>query len=55
MLHNICEEHGDNFIEEHIDRQFNIQPPRQAFPEHGEPEGADVRAAIMSYFSRREE
>ena len=54
VLHNICEEHGDNFIEEN-DRQFNIQPPGQVLPEHGELEGADIRAAIMTYFNRREE
>ena len=54
VFHNICEENGDNFIEEN-DRQFNIQPPGQVLPEHGELEGADIRAAIMTYFNRREE
>ncbi|XP_077056092.1 uncharacterized protein LOC143707263 [Siphateles boraxobius] len=50
VLHNICEEHGDNFTEEHQDRPINIQPPVQAVPEHGNQEGADIRAALIQYF-----
>ncbi|XP_071345501.1 uncharacterized protein [Trachinotus anak] len=55
VLHNICEEHGDNFSEEHPDRNVIIQPPLQALPDHGNPEGADIRAALMQYFNRRNE
>ncbi|XP_027011351.2 protein ANTAGONIST OF LIKE HETEROCHROMATIN PROTEIN 1 [Tachysurus fulvidraco] len=52
VLHNICEEHGDNFTEEHTNRTENIQPPVQAVPEHGNTEGADTRAALMMHFNR---
>ncbi|CAK6977085.1 uncharacterized protein LOC127636332, partial [Scomber scombrus] len=52
VLHNICEERGDIFNEEHQDRHVNIQPPLQAVPEHGNQEGADIRAALMTYFNR---
>ncbi|KAL2085970.1 hypothetical protein ACEWY4_019290 [Coilia grayii] len=55
VLHNICEEYGDHFIEENINRLIHIQPPVQALPDHGEPEGADIRTALMNYFSEREE
>ncbi|XP_060776402.1 uncharacterized protein LOC132885894 [Neoarius graeffei] len=55
VLHNICEEHGDNFTEEHQDRHANIQPPLQALPEHGSQKGADIRAALMAYFNRGNE
>ncbi|XP_061565182.1 uncharacterized protein LOC133419782 [Cololabis saira] len=51
VLHNICEEHGDNFSEDHPDRNMNIQPLLQAVPENGTPEGADIRAALMRYFN----
>ena len=56
VLHNICEEHGDNFSEEHPDRNMNMnnQPPLQALPEHGNPEGADIRAALMQYLNDNE-
>ncbi|KAL7407602.1 hypothetical protein ABVT39_010973 [Epinephelus coioides] len=52
VLHNICEEHGDNFTEVHQDRQANIQPSLHALPEYGNQEGADIRAALMAYFNR---
>ena len=57
VLHNICEEHGDNFTDGYVDQQVNLQPPAQALPDHGEPEGADIRAALINYFNfnRREE
>ena len=55
VLHNICEEHGDNFTEERQDRHDNIQPPVQALPEHGNQEGAGIRAALMAYFNRGNE
>ncbi|XP_041950967.1 protein ANTAGONIST OF LIKE HETEROCHROMATIN PROTEIN 1-like [Alosa sapidissima] len=54
VLHNICEEHGDRCIEDRRDRQLDIQPPNQVLPEHGEQEGADIRAALMNYFSIEE-
>ncbi len=44
VLHDICDEHGDNFTEEHPDRTVNIQPPVQALSEHVNAEGADIRA-----------
>uniref|UniRef100_A0A8C9XNI3 Zgc:113227 n=1 Tax=Sander lucioperca TaxID=283035 RepID=A0A8C9XNI3_SANLU len=50
VLHNICEEHGDNFTEEHPDRTLNIEPPVQTLPE-----GADIRAALMMHFNRGNE
>ncbi|XP_041955269.1 protein ANTAGONIST OF LIKE HETEROCHROMATIN PROTEIN 1 isoform X2 [Alosa sapidissima] len=54
VLHNICEEHGDRYIEDCRDRQLDIQPPNQVLPEHVEQEGADIRAALMNYFSIEE-
>ncbi|XP_062273057.1 uncharacterized protein LOC133978761 [Scomber scombrus] len=52
VFHNICEEHGDNFMEELPGRHFNVQPAVQALPDNGNPEGSDVRAALMEYFSQ---
>ncbi len=52
MLHDICDEHGDNFTEEHPDRTVNIQPPVQALSEHANTEGADIRDALMMHFNR---
>ncbi|CAK6978289.1 protein ANTAGONIST OF LIKE HETEROCHROMATIN PROTEIN 1-like [Scomber scombrus] len=50
VLHNICEEHGDNFMEELPGRHIKVQPAVQALPDNGNPEGNDVRAALMEYF-----
>ncbi len=55
MLHDICDEHGDNFTEEHPDRTVNIQPPVQALSEHANTEGADIRDALMMHFNRGNE
>ncbi len=33
----------------------NIQPPVQPVPEYGQPEGNDVRAALLEYFNRQDE
>ena len=55
FLHNICEEHGDNFALEVTDRPVNIQPHGQALPEHGNLEGSNIRAALMAYFNRGDE
>ncbi len=44
-----------NFTEEHPDRTVNIQPPVQVLPEHGNAEGADIRAALMMHFNRGNE
>lgn len=55
VLHNICEEHGDDFTEEHQDRHVNYQPPLQTLPEYDNQEGADIRAALMAYFNRDDE
>lgn len=55
VLHNICEEHGDYFNEEPSDKHVNTQPPVQVLPDHGSPEGADIRAALMNYFSQEDE
>ncbi|KAF0047507.1 hypothetical protein F2P81_001140 [Scophthalmus maximus] len=50
VLRNICEE--QNFAEVH-DRHIDIQPQHvQALPDHGNQEGANVRAALMNYFNR---
>ncbi len=50
LLHDIAEEHGDSFTEEHRDRPVNILPPAQALPEHLNPEGTDIGAALIEYF-----
>ncbi len=56
VLHNICEEHGDGFTEDHMSTlRSNIQPPVQPVPEYGQPEGNDVRAALLEYFNRQDE
>lgn len=52
VLHNICEKNGDKFKEDHPDRHVNFQPPAQEFPEHGSQGGADIRDALMEYFSK---
>ncbi|XP_051987732.1 uncharacterized protein LOC127647504 [Xyrauchen texanus] len=51
VLHNICEEHSDNFTEEHPDRTLNIEPPVQTLTERANTEGADIRAALMMHFN----
>lgn len=55
VLHNICEEFGDSYTEDFINMQPHIQPQVQALPDHGEPEGADVRIALMNFFNGSEE
>ncbi|MBN3307384.1 HARB1 nuclease, partial [Amia calva] len=54
VLHNICEEHGDHFGDPPV-IHMNMQPPVQVLPEHGQLEGADVRAALMDYFNGEED
>lgn len=54
VLHNICEEHGDSFTEELLDRHENVQTHGHTFREHGNREGTDIRAALMGYFNRGE-
>lgn len=51
VLHNVCEEHGDDFTEDHQYRPVHVQPPLQALPENGNQEGAEIRAALMAYFN----
>uniref|UniRef100_G3PKM3 DDE Tnp4 domain-containing protein n=1 Tax=Gasterosteus aculeatus TaxID=69293 RepID=G3PKM3_GASAC len=55
VLHNICEEHGDNFSEEHSDRALNIEPTAQTMLEWANTERADIRAALMMHFNRGKE
>jgi len=51
VLHNICEEHSDNFTEYCHEVVVYNQPPLHPFPENGRQEGADVRSALMEYFN----
>ncbi|XP_051996795.1 uncharacterized protein zgc:113227 isoform X1 [Xyrauchen texanus] len=53
VLHNICEENGDDFSEDLPAMYVNMQPPIQALSEHGQPEGTDVRSALLDYFNRQ--
>ncbi|KAL0190360.1 hypothetical protein M9458_013058, partial [Cirrhinus mrigala] len=53
VLHNICEERGDNFSEDLSSIHVNMQPPVQALTEHGKPEGTDIRAALLDHFERQ--
>lgn len=55
VLHNICEEHADHFNEDLPVMRAYMQPAVQVLPEHGQPEGAGVRAALLEYFNRQEE
>lgn len=55
VLHNICEECGEHFSEDLSVIHVNVQPPVQALTEHGRPEGTDVQATLLDYFSRQEE
>lgn len=49
VLHNICEEHGDRYLEGPTVME-NVQPPVRMLQEHHQ-EGADVRAALLEYFN----
>ncbi|XP_034534416.1 protein ANTAGONIST OF LIKE HETEROCHROMATIN PROTEIN 1 [Notolabrus celidotus] len=51
VLHNICEERGDICSVEHQDRHLNVQPRAQVLRERADPEGAEVRGALMDYFN----
>ncbi|KAM3606562.1 uncharacterized protein V6R79_018734 [Siganus canaliculatus] len=49
--HNICEEHGDSFVEEFPDKHITIHPPVQALPEHIDPDGVLCwEKFVCSYF-----
>lgn len=54
MFHNISEEHGDIFIEEHPAGHENMQPSVQASPKCGTPQGTDIRAALIDDFISRD-
>ncbi|XP_030262054.1 putative nuclease HARBI1 [Sparus aurata] len=49
VLLNICEEHGDRYLEGPTVME-NVQPPVRMLQEHHQ-EGADVRAALLEYFN----
>ncbi|XP_029918172.1 protein ANTAGONIST OF LIKE HETEROCHROMATIN PROTEIN 1 [Myripristis murdjan] len=52
VLHNICEEHGDNFMADlPPERHAHNQPPEQALEDTAAVEGADIRAALQTYFN----
>ncbi|XP_062409995.1 uncharacterized protein zgc:113227 [Sardina pilchardus] len=51
VLHNMCEKNGDRCPEDISDIHSNMQPPLRALPDRGQQEGADVRAALMRYFT----
>ncbi|XP_068077820.1 uncharacterized protein isoform X1 [Danio rerio] len=53
VLHNICEEKGTQFSEDHSTDHLNLQPPVQEFIENGQPEGTDVREALSDFFIRQ--
>ncbi|XP_077442253.1 uncharacterized protein LOC144064004 [Vanacampus margaritifer] len=52
VLHNICEEHGDEFQEARPASLVNIPSPGQISPEDCTAEGPVVRTALLQYFSR---
>lgn len=54
VLHNICEERGDDFKEDLSTIHANMQPPVQPLCEHGQPEGTEVQAALLDHFNRQE-
>ena len=51
VLHNICEEHGDQYFEDVPVMHVNMEPPVRVLQEHQQQEGADVRAALVEYFN----
>lgn len=56
VLHNICEENGDEFGEDVQEEQENVQPPAQALAEDGETDGGgDVRTALVDFINEQEE
>nr|XP_023654070.1 protein ANTAGONIST OF LIKE HETEROCHROMATIN PROTEIN 1-like [Paramormyrops kingsleyae] len=56
VLHNICEEHGDAFLDELPDMHADLQPPTSSVPsEEAHAEGIAVQAALMDYFNRQGE
>ncbi|XP_034057701.1 protein ALP1-like isoform X2 [Gymnodraco acuticeps] len=50
VLHNICEEHSDNFTDDCHELVYG-QPALHPLPDNGRQEGADVRSALMNYFN----
>lgn len=54
VLHNICEERGDHFNEDPSAIHVNMQSHVQALTEHGQPEGMDIRTALLDYFNRQD-
>ncbi|XP_034071752.1 protein ANTAGONIST OF LIKE HETEROCHROMATIN PROTEIN 1-like [Gymnodraco acuticeps] len=50
VLHNICEEHSDNFTDDCHELVYD-QPALHPLPDNGRQEGADVRSALMDYFN----
>ncbi|XP_076016110.1 uncharacterized protein LOC143008304 [Genypterus blacodes] len=60
VLHNICEEHGDEFSQEEREEREEVQTPAQGSPEHGgaggdEDGGADIRAALVDHINEQTE
>ncbi|XP_061541890.1 uncharacterized protein zgc:113227 isoform X1 [Phycodurus eques] len=52
VLHNICEEHGDELQDAQSEIHVNIPPPGLPSPKDCTKEGPDVRTALLQYFSR---
>ncbi|XP_028325402.1 non-structural maintenance of chromosomes element 4 homolog A isoform X1 [Gouania willdenowi] len=53
VLHNICEDHGDIFIEEFPEGHvLYAQPPVTPLPDK-DPKGTDIRAALMECFNHQ--
>ncbi|XP_062849329.1 uncharacterized protein zgc:113227 [Trichomycterus rosablanca] len=51
VLHNICEEHGDQCIDDVPVVHVNMEPHVRMLQECQQAEGADVRAALLVYFN----
>ncbi|XP_056607514.1 uncharacterized protein zgc:113227 [Triplophysa dalaica] len=54
VLHNICEERGDEFTDDLSAMHVNMQPPLQPLTEQGQPEGTEVQSALLDHFNRQE-
>ncbi|XP_061638821.1 uncharacterized protein zgc:113227 isoform X2 [Phyllopteryx taeniolatus] len=52
VLHNICEEHGDELQDAQSEIHVNIPPPGLSSPDDCTKEGPGVRTALLQYFSR---
>ena len=53
VLHNMCEQFGDQFLEEWATHEENTPPiPSHGSSSHGSADASNIRNAIMKYLSK---